>query len=296
MLFSNLIPKSIGNSISELLERTTTFYYSDTNAPLEESYTAQIQGIEAFVGSQMIQAIEGLLKPKALAKSSQDQLIGLTILLFGELVTVGYSNTKMTAWDQTSESQKSARRFCEARTQLLRVLIHYLVKIAGQLYNPPQKLCENQLLKQLSSGLADKGGFDWAMPLENRRPELIPNNSAQAGEEEKQPILKLNLNSSERTVEANNAQLPSLFLPMEAKSVSTDHLFWDSTTEVIQTMQLRQQNPFQRPSEAYCTSCNTVLCPDGVCQSCLEITSNLTLPQTTALHYNTQVRVQHANR
>lgn len=153
---------------------------------------------------------------------------------------------------------------------MLRVLIHYLVKIAGQLYNPPQKLCENQLLKQLSSGLADKGGFDWAMPLGNRRPELIPNNSAQAGEEEKQPILKLNLNSSERTVEANNAQLPSLFLPMEAKSVSTDHLFWDSTTEVIQTTQLRQRNPFQRPSEAYCTSCNTVLCPDGFCQSCLD--------------------------
>lgn len=99
MLFSNLIPKSIGNRISELLERTKMFYYSDTNAPLEESYTAQIQGIEAFVGSQMLQAIEGLLKPKALAKSSQDQLICLTILLFGELVTVGYSNTKTTAWE-----------------------------------------------------------------------------------------------------------------------------------------------------------------------------------------------------
>lgn len=75
------------------------FSYSDTNASLEESYTAQIQGIEAFVGSQMLQAIEGLLKPKALAKSSQDQLICLTILLFGELVTVGYSNTKTTAWE-----------------------------------------------------------------------------------------------------------------------------------------------------------------------------------------------------
>ena len=89
MLFSNLIPKSIGNRISELLERITTFNYIDTNAPLEEYHT-QIQGIEAFVGSQMIRAIEGLLKPKALAKSSQDQLIGLSILLFGELITVGY--------------------------------------------------------------------------------------------------------------------------------------------------------------------------------------------------------------
>ena len=75
------------------------FDYSDTNTPLGKSYTAQIQGIEAFVGSQMIQGIEGLLKPKTLAKSSQDQLIGLSILLFGELISVGYSNTKTTAWD-----------------------------------------------------------------------------------------------------------------------------------------------------------------------------------------------------
>lgn len=75
------------------------FNYSDTNAPREESYIAQIQDIEAYVGSQMIQAIDGLLKPKALAKSSQDQLIGLSILLFGELITVGYSDSKMTAWD-----------------------------------------------------------------------------------------------------------------------------------------------------------------------------------------------------
>lgn len=71
----------------------------DTNAPVEESYTAQIQGIEAFCGSQMLQVIEGLLKPKVLAKRSQDQLIGLSILLFGELMTVGYSNTRTTAWD-----------------------------------------------------------------------------------------------------------------------------------------------------------------------------------------------------
>ena len=98
MLFSNLIPKSISNRISELLERITIFNYPDTDAPLEESYT-QIQGIEAFVGSQMLQAIEGLLKPKALAKSSQNQLIGLSILLFGELISAGYSNTKTTAWD-----------------------------------------------------------------------------------------------------------------------------------------------------------------------------------------------------
>lgn len=99
MLFSSLIPNSIGSRISEQLERTTTFYYSGFNAPLEESYTAQLQGIEAFAGSQMIQAIEGLLQPKALAQSSQDQLIGLSILLFGELVSVGYSNAKTTAWN-----------------------------------------------------------------------------------------------------------------------------------------------------------------------------------------------------
>ena len=98
MLFSNLIPKSIGNRISELLERITVFNYPDTNAPLEESYT-QIQGIEAFVCSQMLQAIERLLQPEALAKSSQDQLIGLSILLFGELVSAGYSDTKTIAWD-----------------------------------------------------------------------------------------------------------------------------------------------------------------------------------------------------
>ena len=98
MLFSNLIPRSIGNRISELLERITTFSYPDTNTPLEESYT-RIQGIEAFVGSQMLRVIEGLLQPKALAKSSQDQLIGLSILLFGELISAGYSNTKAIAWD-----------------------------------------------------------------------------------------------------------------------------------------------------------------------------------------------------
>ena len=153
---------------------------------------------------------------------------------------------------------------------MLRVLIHYLVEIAGRLHNPPRKLCENQLLEQLSSGLADRGAFDWAMPLEIRRPELILNNSGQAGEEEKQPIPKLLLNSSDRTVEANNAQLPPVFLPMEANSVSTDHLSWDSTTEVIQTMQLPERNAFQQSSKAYCTSCNTVLYPDGLCQSCLD--------------------------
>ena len=47
----------------------------------------------------MLQAIEGLLKLKALAKSSQDQLIGLSILLFREMISAGYSNTKTTAWD-----------------------------------------------------------------------------------------------------------------------------------------------------------------------------------------------------
>ena len=108
------------------------------------------------------------------------------------------------------------------------------------------------------------------MPLENRRPELIPNNSAQAGEEEKEPIPKLILNSSERSVEANNALLPSLFLPMDARSVSTDHLSRDSITEDFQTMQLLERNPFQRSNEAYCYSCNTVLYPDGLCQSCLD--------------------------
>ena len=108
------------------------------------------------------------------------------------------------------------------------------------------------------------------MPLENRGPELIPNNSAQAEKEKKQPIPELILNSSERTVEANDAQLSSLFLPMEAKSVSTDHPFCDSTTEINQTMQLRPGDPFQQLSEAYCILCNTVLYPDGVCQSCLD--------------------------
>ena len=113
------------------------------------------------------------------------------------------------------------------------------------------------------------------MPLENRGTELIPNNSAQAGGEDKRPIPKLISNSSEQTVEADNAQPPSLFQPMEAKSVSTDHSSWDSTTGVIRAMQLRQRDPPQRPSEAYCESCNTIIDPDGIylygiCPSCLD--------------------------
>lgn len=153
---------------------------------------------------------------------------------------------------------------------MLRILIHHLVKIAGPLCNPPKKLCEIQLFEQLSGGLADRGGFGWVMPLENRRPEPIPNNSAQAEKQKKPPIPKVILNSSEQIVEANNAQLTSLFLPMEAKSVSTDHPFYDSTTEIIQNMQLRQGGPFQQFSEEYCIFCNTVLYPDGVYHSCLD--------------------------
>ena len=99
MLFSNLIPKSIGSILSKTLESTTMFYCSGSNTFLEQHYTAQLQSIEAFAGSQMIRALEGLLQPKALAKSSKDQLIGLSILLFGELISVGFSNAKTTAWD-----------------------------------------------------------------------------------------------------------------------------------------------------------------------------------------------------
>ena len=162
-----------------------------------------------------------------------------------------------------------------------------MIEIAGLLHNPPRKLCEDQLLEQLSSGLADRGGFDWAIPLENRRSELIPNNSAQAEEGEKQPIPKLILNINERTVEANNAQLSSLFLPMDAKSVSTDHLPLDSTTEDLQTMQLPERNSFQRSNEAYCTSCNTVLYPNGLCQSCPDNYINFDASvDHTALHCN----------
>ena len=168
---------------------------------------------------------------------------------------------------------------------MLRVLIHRLVEIAGSLHNPRRKLCEDQLLEQFSSGLVDRGGFDWAMPLRNRRPELIPNTNAQAEEEEKQPIPKLILNSNERIVEANNAQLPSLSLPIDAESVSVDHLPLDSTTEDIQTMQLLERNPFQRSNEAYCTSCIDVLNPDELCQSCRDNYDNFEASvDHTALH------------
>ena len=99
MLFSDLIPKSIGSIFSKKLESTTMFHYSGTNASLEPHHTAQLQSIEAFAGSQMIRALKGLLQLKALARSSKDQLIGLSILLFGDLITVGFSNAKTTAWD-----------------------------------------------------------------------------------------------------------------------------------------------------------------------------------------------------
>ena len=154
------------------------------------------------------------------------------------------------------------------------------MKIAGPLHNPRRKLCENQLLEQFSSGLADRGGFDWTMPLRNRRPELVPNASAQAEEEEKQPSPKPILNSHERIVEANNARLPSLSLPIDAKSVSTDHLPLDSTTEDFQTIELLERNPFQR-----CTSCIDILNPDELCQSCRDNYDNFEASvDHTALH------------
>ena len=99
MIFSNLIPKSRGSKISKQLERTTTFHHLTTNNTLEEFHTRELQTIEAYVGSQMLRAMEDALQSKALAKSSPDRLIGLSILLFGELVSVGYSNTKPTIWD-----------------------------------------------------------------------------------------------------------------------------------------------------------------------------------------------------
>ena len=108
------------------------------------------------------------------------------------------------------------------------------------------------------------------MLLENRRSEPIPNNSAQAEEEDKQPISNPTLNSSEQNVQADNARPPSLLLPMEAASISTDRSPWNSTTEAIQTMQLRQRDLFQQPSETYCTPCNTVIQPNGLCLSCLD--------------------------
>ena len=153
---------------------------------------------------------------------------------------------------------------------MLRVLIHYLVDLVGSLYNPPEKLYKDQLLRQFSSGLADRGGFHRAMLLENRRSEPIPNNSAQAEEEDKQPISNPTLNSSEQTVQADNARPPSLLLPMEAASISTDRSPWNSTTEVIQTIPLRQRDLFQETSETYCISCNTVIDPNGLCLACLD--------------------------
>lgn len=158
---------------------------------------------------------------------------------------------------------------------MLHVLIYYLVDLAGSLYNPPEKLCKDQLLRQFSSGLADRGAFHRAMLLENRRSEPIPNNSAQAEEEDKQPISNPILNSSEQTVQADNARPPSLLLPMEAASISTDRSPWNSTTEAIQTMQLRQRDLSQQPSETDCISCNTVIDPNGLCLSCLDRFVNL---------------------
>ena len=108
------------------------------------------------------------------------------------------------------------------------------------------------------------------MLLGNRRSEPIPNNSAQAEEEDKQPISNPTFNSSEQTVQADNARPPSLLLQMEAASISTDHSPWNSTTEAIQTMQLRQRDLSQQPSETHCISCNAVIDPNGLCLSCLD--------------------------
>ena len=57
---------------------------------------------------------------------------------------------------------------------------------------------------------------------------------------------------------------------MEAASISTDRSPWNSTTEAIQTMQLRQRDLSQQPGETDCISCNTVIDPNGLCPSCLD--------------------------
>ena len=84
---------SKGSKVSQMLERATMFYYSGTDASLDENYTEHLQSIEAVVGSHILQVLEGLLQPKALAKTSQDQLISLFLLLFGELIAVGAKMT-----------------------------------------------------------------------------------------------------------------------------------------------------------------------------------------------------------
>lgn len=153
---------------------------------------------------------------------------------------------------------------------MLRILIHNLVDLAGLLHDPPRKLNKDQLLQQFCSGLADRGGFDWGVPLENPQPEPVPNFSAQAGEEDQEPTPKTILDSSERAVEADNAQSSFLFLPIEAKSIPAEHSSSDVTAEFIQTMQLRQRDPIQPPGEAHCPSCNAILDLDGLCLPCID--------------------------
>ena len=102
--FKDLMPESRGRKISKFLELIPDIQCSGVGPPLGGFDTVQTEKIEALVGSEMLLALEGLLQPRALAKHSQDQLIGLFILLFGETITVGHSHSNIIDLDVRSRA------------------------------------------------------------------------------------------------------------------------------------------------------------------------------------------------
>ena len=167
VLFSKVVPKSQGEKLSVQLD--SILYYPRNVEDFSQASLIQLQSTKASYGNQVIQVFEALLQPQALARKSQDHLIGLCILLFDELISVGCSTVKTNVVkvrphaidvpkddakvlhqfiQNLSESEQISARFSETRTQLLRVLIHNLVEVADRTHKPIKDLCKDRLLEQ----------------------------------------------------------------------------------------------------------------------------------------------------
>ena len=146
-----------------------------------------------------------------------------------------------------------------------------MVDIARSLHNVSQTLCKDQLLKYFSNGLADNRGFEWSKPLRIQQPERILHDTVQAKTDHEDPCL---LDSNKQTLEANNIHAHSLIQPMEPTTVSAGHSTRNNTTEVIETVQLRQKDPAELLNDAFCTFCDGPLDLYGLCQTCWDDCTN----------------------
>lgn len=93
---SNLVPKKLCETLRLLVETTTMIYNWGSDAQFPHCSADELHGIRSFAGSQMNRALQNALHPTRVANSSIDQLAGLVFLLFGTMIAVSHTRTRLT--------------------------------------------------------------------------------------------------------------------------------------------------------------------------------------------------------